>query len=199
MFDTGASHSFASQEFVRKNNINVIEVRRAFAVNTPTGGKVVTRTIVKDGVIEIQGRGFPINLIVLPLSRYDVILGIDWLSKYNANIDCRRKHISFLNGKIIFYGSMTRSKSMRLTAMKLSDEVDDDWHYYWVYVMEGDKEIPKLSDIPIVYGFLNVFPEDLPGLAPHREVDFSIELTPGTEPISKALSSLDFTKRLYSV
>ena len=44
----------------------------------------------------------------------------------------------------------------------------------------------QLEDIPIVIEFPDVFPEDLPGIPPDREIDFQIELTPGTEPISKA-------------
>ena len=44
----------------------------------------------------------------------------------------------------------------------------------------------RLEDIPVVREFSNVFPEDLPGIPPDREVDFQIKLTPGTELISKA-------------
>ena len=44
---------------------------------------------------------------------------------------------------------------------------------------------PNLVSIPVVYEFPDVFPEDLPGLPPDRDVEFSIELEPGTAPISR--------------
>jgi len=44
----------------------------------------------------------------------------------------------------------------------------------------------SVKQVPIVQEFADVFPEELPGLPPKREVDFSIELEPGTRPISKA-------------
>ncbi|XP_057969387.1 uncharacterized protein LOC131158533 [Malania oleifera] len=57
---------------------------------------------------------------------------------------------------------------------------------YIAFVKEALREELRLEDIPVVKNFLDVFPEDLPGLPPDREVEFTIELTPGTAPISKA-------------
>jgi hypothetical protein len=50
------------------------------------------------------------------------------------------------------------------------------------------KEAPeaKLEEIPIVCDFVNAFPEELPGLPPNREIEFTIDLLPGKRPISKA-------------
>ena len=42
----------------------------------------------------------------------------------------------------------------------------------------------RLEDVPVVRDFLDVFPDDLPGLPPEREIDFPIDLVPGTTPIS---------------
>ena len=44
---------------------------------------------------------------------------------------------------------------------------------------------PDLASIPVVYEFSDVFPEDLPGLPPDQDVEFAIELEPGTTPISR--------------
>jgi hypothetical protein len=49
------------------------------------------------------------------------------------------------------------------------------------YAVEGI----KLRDIPITYEYLNIFPDDLPGMLPNRDIEFIIELQPGTAPISK--------------
>ena len=57
---------------------------------------------------------------------------------------------------------------------------------YLCYVTEDRKEEVKLEDIPVVKEFSDMFPEEIPGLLPKREIDFEIELEPGAHPISKS-------------
>ncbi|WRX25667.1 Retrotransposon gag domain - like 10 [Theobroma cacao] len=90
---------------------------------------------------------------------FDVILGMDWLVANFAKVDCRGKRVDFkILGETPFYfcGSDTRMKELRI------------------------------EEIPIVREFPDVFPEDPPNLPLDREIDFSIDLVPGTGPISKA-------------
>ena len=55
---------------------------------------------------------------------------------------------------------------------------------YLAYVRDVIKEVPPVESVPVVHDFLDVFPTDLPGLPPERDIDFPIELEPGTQPIS---------------
>ncbi|KAL8115072.1 hypothetical protein AgCh_021773 [Apium graveolens] len=57
---------------------------------------------------------------------------------------------------------------------------------YLAYVVDMQKEVPNLQDIPVVNKFEDVFPQDLPGLPPDRVIEFAIEVAPGTTPVSKA-------------
>ena len=57
---------------------------------------------------------------------------------------------------------------------------------YLAHVVDIDKKISKIEDIPVVSEFPNVFSDELPGLPPDREIEFAIDLVPGTEPVSKA-------------
>ena len=58
---------------------------------------------------------------------------------------------------------------------------------YLAYVVDRNQEGKhQPEDVPIVKELLDVFPEELPGLPPDREIAFEIELLPGTAPISKA-------------
>ena len=57
---------------------------------------------------------------------------------------------------------------------------------YLAHVIDVKQETPKIEDILVVNEFPDVFPEKLPGLPPDREIEFTIELAPGTEPVSKA-------------
>ena len=54
-------------------------------------------------------------------------------------------------------------------------------------MIDRSQELVKLEDIPIVNEFPDVFPDELPGLPPDREIEFAIDLAPGTEPVSEAL------------
>ena len=57
---------------------------------------------------------------------------------------------------------------------------------YLAHVVDTKKETPTLDEIPIVREFPDIFPEELPGLPPDREIEFSIDLIPGAEPVFKA-------------
>nr|GEW68281.1 putative reverse transcriptase domain-containing protein [Tanacetum cinerariifolium] len=95
------------------------------------------------------------------LSDFDIILGMDWLTKQRPTIDCHTKRVIFgdLNNlEFIYHGSLPDTS------------------------LDG----PRLESYPVVQNFPNVFPDELPGLPPEREVEFTIELIPGAQPISKA-------------
>jgi len=57
---------------------------------------------------------------------------------------------------------------------------------YLAYIVDVGKEVPQLDQVPIVKEFIDVFSNDLPGLPPYKEIEFCIDLVPGTEPISMA-------------
>ncbi|XP_071694829.1 uncharacterized protein [Rutidosis leptorrhynchoides] len=57
---------------------------------------------------------------------------------------------------------------------------------FLAYVVDGKKEKKALADIPVVSEFPEVFPDELPGLPPIREVEYKIELVPGATPVAKA-------------
>ena len=58
---------------------------------------------------------------------------------------------------------------------------------YWCYAIDTQTKEEKAENIPVVCEFEDVFPKELPGLPPQREIDFWIELTPSAQPISKVL------------
>ena len=95
----------------------------------------------------------------------DVIFGMDWLSKYGGNIDCTSKSILLTTpeGKRIKY--VSRHAPRRTQVNSLSGVVQE--------------EVPVVKDYP------DVFPEELPRKLPDRDIEFLIELLPGTGPISK--------------
>ncbi|KAL5732481.1 hypothetical protein ACOSQ2_032173 [Xanthoceras sorbifolium] len=105
---------------------------------------------------------------------FDVILGMDWLLRHHATVDCIRKEVSF--------GRVGKSKVIFCGLRKLLFASTG----YLIYTIEMRGSEARLKDIPVVREFLDVFPEDLPGLPLDREVEFQIELAHGTKPISNA-------------
>ena len=80
LFDYDATHSFISCSCVGKLKLSVSSLNKDLMVETPTSGYVLTSNVCLNCPSEISGRTFLIDLICLPLSKIDVILGMDWLS-----------------------------------------------------------------------------------------------------------------------
>src|SRR4051812_9876878 len=91
-FDSGASHSFISQSFSSRVDLRRDQLASKLSVVTP-GSKFSSSWTVPDVEISIQGAIFSASLIVLPHSDIDVILGMDWLVKYKAKMDCSSKTV----------------------------------------------------------------------------------------------------------
>src|SRR4051812_39655798 len=125
-----------------------------------------------DTTIAIVGLLFPATLIVLKSSNIDVILGMDWLAAHDARIHCATKTVQLKHpfGKKIPYSARTtqhvEGQIYALNALNTSP-------------LEG------IENVPVVRDFLDIFPVELPGIPPIRDVEFVIDLKPGTVPIAK--------------
>ncbi|BAS93193.1 Os05g0296332 [Oryza sativa Japonica Group] len=162
LFDSGASHSFISVPFVGKNQLGVERLRNPLLITTPGG--VMTAKYYSPAVpIEIQGIPFPSDLILLDTKNLDVILGMNWLAQFQGVVDCARRTVTLYRGPeqpVVFFAPPTSVRSSELHQI-------------------------GLSEIPIVREFGDVFPEELPGMPPKREIEFRIDLAPGTTPLYK--------------
>ena len=190
LIDSGASYSFMSVLFVRKLDMEPVLLDEACIVSLPSGENLTSRFVFKEVPVKVAGRELPVDLIVLEMVDYDVILGMDWLSKYNATIFCRRKKVVFqpLEGEVFEYkGTPRGSKWLVVSALKASKMLLKGCVGYLASIMDTIKKVTtKLADVRVVCKFHDVFPEELSGLPPDREIEFEIELLPGTVPISKA-------------
>jgi hypothetical protein len=116
--------------------------------------------------ITIRGVDIPSNLILLDSQGIDILLGMDWLSKYDGVIQCARKTLKL---------TKKDGTSVEFVAMVQSDQDN---------VLNQTKAI-ALEDIKVVREYPDVFPVELPGMPPDCDIEFLIELLPGTPPISK--------------
>jgi hypothetical protein len=90
LFDSVASHSFITSSFVAKHNLPIANMKHIMLVGSP-GGEMRTKHICPAVSISIRGVDFPSNLILLDSKGIDIILGMDWLSKYDEVIQCAKR------------------------------------------------------------------------------------------------------------
>jgi hypothetical protein len=164
LFDSGASHTFISEKFVEQHCIPYHESREGFKIHSP-GGQLFTKEVAYQVPVTLAERDFPTNMIVLKGQDIDVILGMNWLAQHKAtlNTDQRTIRLSHNQEEILLSIPIPAKTTGRIY----------------------EAIIPEIKDIPVVCEFPDVFPEDLPGLQPERDVEFVIELKPGTAPISR--------------
>ncbi|KAL0558790.1 hypothetical protein IC582_003372 [Cucumis melo] len=189
LFDSGSSHSFISSAFVLHARLEVEPLHHVLSVSTPFGECMLSKEKVKACQIEIAGHVIEVTLLVLDMLDFDVILGMDWLAANHASIDCSRKEVTFNPPSMAsfkFKGGGSRSLPQVISAIRASKLLSQGTWGILVSVVDTREVDVSLSSEPVVRDYPDVFPEELPGLPPHREVEFAIELEPGTVSISRA-------------
>ncbi|XP_076916414.1 uncharacterized protein LOC143576121 [Bidens hawaiensis] len=124
----------------------------------------------------------------MELAGFDVILGMDWLAANQARILCNEKTIEILtpNNKMMrTAGDKDSGKIGIISKIKASHCLGKGCLAFMAYVTK-EPEPKKQEEVPIVTEFKDVFPNELPGIPPDREVEFRIDLIPGTTPIAKS-------------
>ncbi|GKA42079.1 putative reverse transcriptase domain-containing protein [Tanacetum coccineum] len=170
LFDTGAGRSFVSTVFSSQIDITSTTLDHYYDVEIADGRIIRLNTIIRGFTLNFSNHPFNIDLMPVELGSFDVIIGMDWLAKYQAVIVCAEKivRIPWGNETLIVHGCHV------FLAHVTTKETEDK-----------SKE-KRLEDVPIVRDFLKVFPEDLSGLPPTRQVEFQIDLIPGATPIARA-------------
>ena len=118
---------------------------------------------------------------------FDVVLSMDWLSCHRATVDCYKKEVKLHRpGKleVKFRGIRRELSSSMISTMATQRMLRKGCQGYLAYVVETGKEGTLVDEIPVVREFPDVFPDDIAGLPQDREVAFTINLIPKTEPIS---------------
>ncbi|GJW70564.1 reverse transcriptase domain-containing protein [Tanacetum coccineum] len=169
LFDSGADFSFISTKFAPILNVKPSIANPGYVIEIVDGKKVEVDRIICGCKLELGSSLFIIDLIPLGHSSFDVIVGMDWLSHNKAIIVCHEKvvEIPLVDGEILRVHEECVEDSTK--ALK-NAKVDE----------------PKISDISVVREFVKVFPDDLKGLPPQRQVEFRIKLIPGAMPIVKS-------------
>ncbi|GJT51556.1 putative reverse transcriptase domain-containing protein [Tanacetum coccineum] len=196
LFDTGADRSFVSTTFSTLLDIFPNTLDHGYNVELADGRIIGVNTILMGCTLNFLNHPFNINLMPVEMGSFDAIIGMDWLSKYNAVIDCAKKIVRIPSGSEILIvrgdgcseGHRTRLNVISCT--KVQKYLLKGSHVFLAHVttkeIEDKSEKKRLEDVSIVQDFPEVFPEDLPGLPPTRQVEFQIDLVPGAAPVARA-------------
>ncbi|GKB12963.1 hypothetical protein Tco_0846886 [Tanacetum coccineum] len=139
---------------------------------------------------------FEIDLILIKLGSFDVIIGMDSLSKYHARIICYEKviHIPINGETLIIQGDRSKTRLSLISCIKTERYISRGYQVFIAQVIDKKSEEKRLEDIPVVREFLEVFPKDLPGLPPICQVEFQIDLIPKAAPVAQAPYRLALSK-----
>eukprot|EP00253_Pinus_taeda_P012179 PITA_12179 len=191
LIDPGATLSYVSPKVVERCNLQPVKFKNPWLVQLATGAKRRVTAKINDCSFVIADQPVMADLNILPLGSYDILIGMDWLEKHWSLVDCKTKVIYYRDqqGNRKEMQGIKQSVQVRpITANQLIKCVRKGCQVYAIqvgYANSKDKSI-SLHNIPVIQEFTDVFPEEIPGLPPRRNIDFTIELTPGAAPVSRA-------------
>jgi hypothetical protein len=165
LFDSGASHSFIRAKFSAKCQLPFHHTNGGITIST-IGGRVATNKINRQVPIKFGSLVIRTTHLILGLNSMDIILGTDWLSRHQAVIDIAARAIEI------------HSPTCGETTLYLPNQ--GCTHSCAFTLVESPVE-----KIPVVCEYPDVFPDEFPGMPPDRDIEFAIELQPGTAPIPR--------------
>ncbi|GJY88379.1 putative reverse transcriptase domain-containing protein [Tanacetum coccineum] len=167
-----------------------------YDVELADGKIILVNTLIRGCTLNFLNHPFNIDLMPVELGSFNVIIGMEWLSTYQAVIVCAEKivRIPFGNETLIIRGDKNNDEHKTrlniISCSKTQKYVLKGCPIFLTHVTtretEDKSEEKRLEDVPIVRDFPHVFPKDLPGIPPTRQVEFQIDLILGVAPVARA-------------
>ena len=182
LIDPSSTHSYICSTIPSLGSLSKSKTEYDILVTNPLGHSVIVNRVYKDYPIKIREYEFLRYLIELSFREFDVILGMDWLSRHQVVVDYRMKRVTFrtpIGKEVTFIGERLNHLSNVIYVATTRTMVRKGCEAYLAYVLDTKKENPSLSGIPIVCDYPDVFSKELSGLPPQREIEFEIDIVPG--------------------
>ena len=160
LFDAGATHSFINPVAAARMDYKFKNLEVRLGVTTPIGSVYQAEPIARNCTIIILGRLFLGDLILLGIQGYDAILGMDWLTQYQATIDCNQKTLTLITSKgerIQYKGGDSTSTIPLISSTKACKLIGKGCTAYFCAVKISNTQEPNLNGIPVVRDFPEVF------------------------------------------
>ena len=197
LIDSRSTHSYVCIEHVFDKVPVMEKLAYEMHVTSPLGHSVSVNSVYRNCPIVIQAREFLADLITLPFREFDLILGMDWLTKHRAIVDCGQKTVVLRcsdQSEVMVQGIGSSAMSNVISTMQARRFMRKGCETILVVILDSKRGQVDVEKILVVREFPNVFPEELPGIPLEREVDFAIEIVLGTVPMSRAPYKMDPTE-----
>ncbi|XP_040990461.1 uncharacterized protein LOC121237683 [Juglans microcarpa x Juglans regia] len=162
---------------------------RKVLVAIPDWKVIGCTSIVKNCPLEIADLVLTVDLIVFHMMKFDPILGMDWLSRHYAQINCQRREVVFnlpACERIFNMGEAVRLDLFKVTAEQVRKSLVNRDNVYLVMIRDVTVGPKGIKGITTIEDFLKVFIDELLGLPPDRETKFVVELEPAIALVHKA-------------
>ncbi|KAI3814120.1 hypothetical protein L1987_18867 [Smallanthus sonchifolius] len=189
LFDSGADMSFVSNDFKSLLGIKASKLDQRYTIELANGKLIETGEVFRGCTLCLENRTFSIDLLPVELGSFDIVIGMDWLTKNRAEIVCFEKivRIPLPSGEILsIQGERCITMLKTINCMKTYKYLRKGYCAFLAHIVEKKPEERRLEDIPVVRDYSEVFPEDLPGIPPSRQVEFRIDLVPGAAPVARS-------------
>ena len=165
LFDYGASHSFIAASIVIELGLEVKTLEEPLFVSSPLGIRARIGMICRGCELEISGTLLTVDLRILDMSKFDVILGMDWLTAYRVIIDCERRRVTAYTQdgtRVMFQGDKHDIFPQTVYESRCQGQLAG-----WLASLTLEDEERLDLDLPrVVCEYVDVFPDELPGLPP---------------------------------
>ncbi|XP_073312520.1 uncharacterized protein [Primulina huaijiensis] len=172
LFDPRATHSFISKVFVRKLPLLSEQLPYSFEISSPIGTTMITDIIYKNCPLNFQEKEYLADLIELPIKNYDIILGMDWLFRHQAQLNCYTKEVYLQTSHPII--SKANHTVGIISTAEARAILKDNGQGFLAYLINKPKDQLKISEISVVQEFPEIFSEEINTLPPQRDVDFPL-------------------------
>ncbi|XP_070041369.1 uncharacterized protein [Nicotiana tomentosiformis] len=187
LFDPGSTYSYVSSYFAYYPDMPCESLVLPVCVSTPVGDIITVNRVHRSCVVSIGELETVVDLLLLDMVDFNVILDMYWLSPCHAILNCHAKIVTLkMSGlpKVEWRGSLEFVPSGVISYLKAQCMVGKRYLSYLAFVRDIDVDTPIIDSVPVVRDFPDVFPADLPGMLPDRDIDFGIDVVQGTHPTS---------------
>jgi hypothetical protein len=188
LIDPGATESFISGAALKRIKVKAVEQDEFSFIEMASGAKQKVGGKVTGYALNLGEFVMRVNLYVTILGSYDIVIGMDWLETHEAILNCKTKRLSLVDdeGQRQLIVGRNQGVSLRfVSSLQLRKSMRKGYELYAILALNEKGVAEGLEHLSVVKEFADVFPEELPGMPLERELEFTIDLKPGTEPIAR--------------
>nr|GFA99019.1 retrotransposon protein, putative [Tanacetum cinerariifolium] len=172
LFDTGATHFVISSAFASRVTATPTLLDHVLCISTPMQDSVRITHVYRNLPLQFDDKIRAINALPLDMCEFDIILGMDWLTEHHSTIDCRSYRVIFGDihaPEFIYHGSLPGKSMHIISALQARTLLSHGCEGFLATIYDTTSDVPSIHEQPIVSEFLDVFPDELPGIPPFRE------------------------------